>query len=234
VKERPILFSGPMVRAILEGRKTQTRRVVKSAHALGDLDPYFGGGTCEDCDACFYTPEKTGTRICLACPYGQPGDRLWVKRTHYRFGHWESRPGVKTAAGRMKWRFIPDSEDVLFDAPEVFRRGRHHKDPHTPAWHKRSSLFMPRELAELTLEIVSGRIERLQDISRKDAAAEGICYLADVGWNGIVDGLNIIQNHHWPEENYARLWDSINGKKPGERWKDNPFVWVVEFKVVQP
>lgn len=230
MKERPILFSGPMVKAILEGRKTQTRRVVNSAHALGDLDPYFGGGTCEDCDACFYTPEKTGTRICLACPYGQPGDRLWVRETFFvelpsdqafeveglPLSHWKPR---QIEEALYHYRATPDV-----------------RNPNDWVW--RPSIYMPRWASRLTLEIVSVRVERLQDISEEDAIAEGGVY-TDTGnnrWGQRANGWSHRGNTTadtcllTAKFSFWNLWDSING--PGS-WDANPWVWVVEFKQVQ-
>lgn len=173
IRERPILFSGAMVRAILEGRKTQTRRVVK---AIGPDTRYVmttgeiglpAGVWRED----GWLLPDIGPKF--KCPYGVPGDRLWVREEHYRFGHWEPVQGVRTKGGRQKWKFVADTTEVLFDAPPSFRRGRHHKDPEIKAWHKRLGRFMPKSLARTWLEITGVRVERLQDISEADALAEG-------------------------------------------------------------
>lgn len=203
-KEKPILFSGPMVRAIIDGRKTQTRRIVK--------DQVVEGGTA------------------LGCPYGTVGDQLWVKEAYYQFGNWEKVSGVKTKTGRQKWKFVPDDKfRITFDAPTLFRKGRHHKDPYTSAWHKRLGRFMPKSASRITLEITAVRVERLQDITEDDAMAEGI----------ILAGSRFDTPHIHNEEEYQRalqfgaidiyksLWESING--PGS-WTVNPWVWVIEFK----
>lgn len=232
MKERPILFSGPMVRAILDGTKTQTRRAFNTrwieffslAERAGEVSDFLSTGVLQRYDPAYILPH---------CPYGGPEEKLWVREEHYKFGHWEPEPGVKTKGGRMKWRFVPDSEDVSFEAPETFRKGRHHKDPATPAWHKRLARFMPRRYSRITLEIFSVRVERLQDISESDAQAEGClpeswggekpmtCYQQWGANEGPMPSLYSYKNA------YRRLWESINGRGS---WDANPWVWVVEFK----
>lgn len=235
MKETPILFSAPMVKAILEGRKTQTRRAVKPQppaecgihYMLGneswmeeqDRAPLrhtweaWHGPLFESC------PEK---HLCghfsVVSPYGQPGDRLWLREEHYRIGHWEPVPNMKTKGGRMKWRFVADSDEVRYsnDPPALFRKGRHHKDPGASVWHKRLARFMPKKLSRITLEIVGVRVERLQEISEEDALAEG-------GPMEEFHSLNSSLRGWW----YPKLWESING--PGS-WGANSWVWVLEFK----
>lgn len=126
MKERPILFSGPMVRAILDGRKTQTRRVVKPRQGM--LDDWTG----------------------LPCPYGKPGDRLWVRETCY----------FEQPHGEVIYRADPGSEKAL--------------DPEFTGLRWRPSIHMPRWASRITLEIVNVRVERLQDIRVDDARAEGV------------------------------------------------------------
>lgn len=203
MKERPILFSAPMVRALLAGTKTQTRRVVKPQPETADVEnrrivPYIGAG------------DRLARE--LRCPYGGPGDHLWVREDHYRYGHWEPLPGVRTKTGRMKWRFVAETDEIRFDPPASFRKGRHTKDPETPAWHKRLGRFMPRAFSRLTLELTEVRVERVQDMSEADAIAEGWMHPE-------------IEPLVW----YRHLWESING--PGS-WGANPWVWVVSFRDV--
>ena len=167
MKERPIIFKGEMVKAILDGRKTQTRRVVKNVE---DLTVFFR-------DDKFGCPFK--------CPYGKPGDRLWVRET------WAD---VNTSEGpAICYRADGDVQII---------------------W--RSSIYMPRWASRITLKILDIRVERLQDISEKDAIAEGIQP----------------SDYAKPKAAFMRLWDSINAKKPGKSWKDNPWVWVIEFSRV--
>lgn len=221
--ERPILFSAPMVRAILDGAKTQTRRLVNLTGRLiemrwSPLHPERG----------LRVTVRTGPRSTHtgpigdhldACPYGQPGDRLWVREEHFRFGHWEPVAGAKTRkGGRQKWMFVADSDETRFTAPDgvEVRRGRHHRDPATPAWHKRLARFMPRCLSRITLEVTSVHVERLHEISDDDARAEGA--------PGPFDSL------FTPRLRFERLWESINGP---ESWDANPWVWVVSFRKLE-
>ncbi len=231
MKEPPILFSAPMARAIHDGRKTQTRRSMKpqppSSYRLvhirtqdTDYNPITGvAGLYAGFDT---RPDDDLDPLYYRSPYGQPGDRLWAREEHFRFGHWEMIPGVKTKGGRQKWKFVADDGYVRFadepGAPKTFRKGRHHKDPSTPAWHKRLARFMPRKFSRITLEITGVRIERLKDISEADAKAEGI-----IVWES--DRLQ--RGDSAGRQDYKALWESING--PGS-WALNPWVWVITFK----
>ncbi|MDT3707447.1 MAG: hypothetical protein ROZ09_11515 [Thiobacillus sp.] len=207
MKEHPILFSAPMVRALLAGTKTQTRRVVKVQPA--DLWP--DGVECSSAARGLFRvlPSDVQANIgarglmyaagCqsvgpIACPYGQPGDRLWVRET------WGPCDGG--ACYRVSER-----DGVLPDGGK---------------W--RPSIYMPRWASRITLEIVSVRVERLQDISEEDAKAEG-CEPTSMGPNGI--RLDVRQPTY--RNGYAQLWNEING--PGS-WEANPWVWVIEFKRV--
>jgi len=161
------------------------------------------GGACSRCNAVVDKRYRVG------------GDLLWVREEHYRYGHWEEVPGVRTKGGRQKWKFVADTDEVVYEPPVSFRKGRHHKDSHTTAWHKRLARFMPRWASRITLEVVSVRVERLNDCSREDAIAEGI----DIDPELPAD----------PRDTYRSLWESING--PGS-WDANPWVWVVGFKAL--
>lgn len=148
MKEKPILFSGAMVRAILDGRKTMTRRVVKGR------DIRVGIGTVTHrkrrADGDHWEP--------LPCPYGQPGDRLWVKET------W--------ADTRTECKRNPVSYRATWNADDDFDRG----------FNWRPSIFMPRWASRITLEITAVRVERLQEITEEDAVKEGVipCVEPDV------------------------------------------------------
>lgn len=209
MKERPILFSGPMVRALLDGSKTQTRRVCKQAANLsavvavqdptskeiGQRPPYFSPGWFgdEDGEAQFFSP------------YGAAGDRLWVRET------WDAGGNDIGYRADMSSRHIQPTDAHYLDSMRMFDRQR-------GQW--RPSIHMPRWASRITLEITCVRIERLQDISEEDAVAEGV---------------SVHPDHHGkprtsiysPVQAYRDLWESISG--PGS-WDLNPWVWVVEFK----
>lgn len=272
MKSRPLLFSPVMASATLRAvdPKTQTRRIVNPQPPTWANDPQIAvgpwvhiygnhpNGKCghPKC-ACMQAGPAMWT---AASPYGSPGDELWVREEHYRFGHWEPVEGVQTKGGKQKWRFVADSDECRFDAPDTFRKGRHHFDSATPAWHKRLARFMPRQLSRITLEIVSVRIERLQDISEADAWAEGIgdpkkplCSLANLCIQFPKTNIGSLaaddpKLYRFGDDRsqatdyervvstsgrgvYAYLWESINGTGS---WANNPFVWVVTFKRKEP
>jgi hypothetical protein len=213
VNEKPILFSAEMVRAILDGRKSQTRRVVKPQKggviAGAAAEPYhaievFGGGQWH-----------IASRMeCRPCPYGIPGNQLWVKETHYKYGKW-IKDGF-TAKGKQRWRFRAlTTECRYFDypppgvKPNSFRKG---------AWYKRPSIFMRRADSRITLEITAIRVQRVQDISEMDCYAEG---------RSLNDETDPVSRPGaaW----FRELWDKINAKR-GYPWESNPWVWAVSFR----
>lgn len=169
MKERPLLFSGPMVRAILDGSKTQTRRIVTPQPVEIEWFEHqqaWVGSFGDDAGS------PTNPHQLIQCPYGTVGTRLWVREDHYRSGHWEPIPGVTTKGGRQKWQFVTDRDGCLFEMPDGCRLGFSRSDPKTPAWYKRLGRFMPRALSRIDLEVTAVRVERLNDISEKDAIAE--------------------------------------------------------------
>jgi hypothetical protein len=216
VKERPILFSAPMVRAILEGRKTQTRRVCKPAErenlsfVVDCLDGKFGD---EEGDVIF------------KCPYGKSGDRLWVRETwsvEFDGGH-----SFKSDDEYERY----ESYSIHFKAggnSTVIERDYHDKlltrlfDTQRGDW--RPSIHMYRWASRIDLEITGIRVERLQDISEEDAQAEGIVYCDNGSFDGGGPAMGPTASHA-----YMRLWNSINGQRS---WEANPWVWVIEFKRV--
>lgn len=209
MKERPILMSAPMVRAILDESKSQTRRIVKpqpdSAHISIGYREFGNPHALAVKDGMFKIP----------CPYGNPGGQLWLRETYYQSGYWV-RNG-KTKLGNPKWKFGPVG-DPFFDEMANVRKSRDRKNPGLVNFYKRLGRFMPRKYSRITLEIVSVRVERLQEISEGDAKAEGCKYPA-AGPNSCY------------RMAYKELWESING--PGS-WAANPWVWVVEFKRIKP
>ena len=190
--ERPILFSAPMVRALLAGTKTQTRRPLRAGtwfdaqHGVIRMAP--AGLACTG-----FAP--------VACTYGQPGDKLWVREAFSGSIAYERHGYPLKEWGNKIWYWADGN-------------------PQRGDWTKpRPSIHMPRHLSRITLELTEVRVERLQDISEADALAEGVA-----------NSLRL-PGGRFANENYAHLWDAING--PGS-WDANPWVWVVAFKVVAP
>lgn len=203
MKELPILMKGPMVRAILEGRKTQTRRIVK----LPVKDPLTG---CEIAGCEINSLLRQGEEI---CEYGVPGDRLWVRETF-----------ALCEADGPKWFYRADSDDdgtipYLVSGAGGFGGGV--GSMKVDRW--KSSIFMPRWASRITLEIEAVRVERLIEISNDDAIAEGVVY-RDSCWFATDDPKAL----PWMTAlgAYRELWESING--PGS-WDANPWVWVIQF-----
>lgn len=209
--ERPILFSAPMVRAILSGAKTQTRRVVKPQPP----DPRFKGMLALDDEGIDLWLHDRTLAQAIRCPYGQPGDRLWVRETH-SIG---PAPGTPLqpgeTAGALRWPHVTYAADGAVERRDTRWKGAFGVG--------RPSIHMPRWASRITLEITGVRVERLQDISEADAIAEGIVPTHD-GY-GLPDG----SHYHAadPRVSYWSLWDAING--PGSV-EANPWVWVVEFQ----
>ncbi len=211
MKERGILFSAPMVRALLAGTKTQTRRVVKWRDVDAGLSLSFSGlraygyaqGWVLESDSRTSTEWRCKP---TPCPYGQLGDRLWVRETFAGSIAYERHGYPLKDWGNKLW-YVADGE------------------PRSGQWTRpRPSIHMPRALSRITLEVTGVRVERLQDISEADAQAEGV---------DPADEPNQLRWQHYSPHGvaYARLWDDING--PGS-WDANPWVWVVEFKRVAP
>lgn len=213
MRERPILFSGEMVRAILEGRKTQTRRVAKvhDAHVAGMISPNGSNAARSPKEHVSY------------CPYGKPGDRLWVRetlRTHRCFGFPLGQSPQVNPAGERIWSYAADNLP----------------DP----TGSRPSIHMPRWASRLTLELTEVRVERVQDIREEDAKAEGCQEAYDEPFElGSAARRENEKNGYFPPSSYtsgyAALWDQINAKRDGGiyAWEKNPWVWVLEFKRVE-
>ena len=243
--DRPILFSAPMVRAILDGRKTVTRRLVKDA----------GGAFW---DHAGYRPSVADGRVRWHCvdtgaevgpcspmpwsPYGGPGDRLWVRET-WRYHDWtnDGLPWIAYAADgchRLCEHVTADWADRVCDVwatlsdPDNYQIDGAARDR---KW--RSPLFLPRWASRLTLRVTSVRVERLQAITEEDAIAEGVravVFTPDDGFPSSIgyvfgddDGRSVL--YPTAREAFAVGWDSINGKRAP--WASNPWVWVVGFEV---
>lgn len=216
MKERSILCRGSMVRAIIEGQKTQTRRVIKPQPKRDIIR-----AKDHPCVAFELGMEWVvdAARI-IKCPYGQPGDRLWVRETWAADTLWD-----KTSP-----KNIPVGQRIWYGGTEYTTR------PHSIRGHWRPSIHMPRWASRLTLEIVSVRVERVHDISDADAREEGAPVIsfgnlkqAPMSLLG-GKGFPILSSSH--KYGFYELWDSINAKR-GYGWDANPWVWVIEFKRVE-
>ena len=193
--EKPILFSGPLVRAIIEGRKTQTRRVIKP-----------------DWYRCLDLSDADDVAKAFArCPYGEPGDQLWVRETWSVHSIYDSLPP----------RYINQCPKVSYWA-----------DGNPEGLKVRQSIFMPRWASRIDLLVTGIRVERVQDISWQDAIAEGVvpgscpcCFRAVNGCTDCMD-TGFAEN---PVDEFSMLWDGIN-KKRGFGWESNPWVWCVDFE----
>jgi hypothetical protein len=218
-RERPILFSSEMVRAILEGRKTQTRRVLRVQPTRWETVAHFCTGA-DHLGWSFYKRRGDGcweNRERFYCPYGKPGDRLWVRETFAAQiitanGYDHDGPAI----GRMRDK----SKPVLYRADPMY-------DGMTSgefAWSWEPSIHMPRWASRINLEITEVRVQRLRDINCGDAAAEGVI---DPDYDPSQADWQVMGKHPFVE-----LWDSINGKKDGCSWADNPWVWALTFRRV--
>lgn len=244
MKDRPILFQGAMVRALLDGSKTQTRRICKS-------EPYPNGYKWDGQDflchndylppsamlmdyndgkEIYTTSNMEGWDFC--CPYGQPGDRLWVRESFMDL----TNTGVEhhdSSGKRRRYAYMADSPTGSYG--DEARKGYGLK------W--KPSIHMPRAACRIELEIVAVRVERLNDCSQADAIAEGAVHIRSKEW----DRENFpVWRYLFDEavsagtkppvgpsskQAYEALWESING---AGSWAANPWVWVVEFKRAQP
>ncbi|MCA8037066.1 hypothetical protein LGM46_29285 [Burkholderia arboris] len=236
MKERPILFSGPMVRAILEGRKTQTRRIIKLPHnnPLGAWEPttagagsvkYAGGTPTPELAAIWHT--RTGD--CYVCPHGDVGNSLWVRETHE-----VRRIGTETFEGARPMRRYAG---IAYQADNGRAEVDIDLDTFQALYAKESrgwtpSIHMPRWASRITLEITGVRVERLQSISESDAIATGIETFEtddpdlhgmwrDSSEEGMASGN--------PIGSFLTLWDGINAAR-GYGWDQNPWVWAIDFR----
>lgn len=209
IKERPILFSAPMVRAILEGRKTVTRRALKMPHG-------------------FWETSATGELVPIPanCPYGKSGDRLWVRETWAGPLVDEDQMHLVEMNG---WDSFRKPEHCQYRASggtaEFFDYA---KDETVCRWTP--SIHMPRWASRILLEITDVRVERLRDITEEQAKAEGVQLYTDHAelgdwWH--VEGIETYSAD--PRKSFELLWSSVGGD-----WNANPWVWVVEFKRVTP
>jgi len=225
-RERPILFSGPMVRALLSGTKTQTRRAMR-------IQPYddasvtverFTQTVVDKWGEDQPGPEVFGAwwadgECGLACPYGKPGDRLYVREAWAHVGTMD--PGLTVYRA---------------DYPACVPR-RYENVPPLSAMKWKPGIHMFRKNCRIVLDVTEVRVERLQDISETDAQAEGIIPHVRGGWHWHEHDPSDLDDWHQfgfktARDAYRDLWDSINGKTPGAAWDANPWVWAVSFRIL--
>lgn len=207
MKERGMIFNGEMVRAILDDRKTQTRRIINPQPSLTRSGffwkgSYYGAGSSD--------AETNRNFAHVACPHGKPGDRLWVRETFATGLSTKSTLAYRATHKRQ------DLEDGFYD---------------TIKWTP--SIHMPRWASRITLEITSVWVERLNDISKEDAVAEGIktgCCGNETNWRDAFYVPGDKQPYLNAATAYGYLWKSIYGD---ESWQANPWVWAVEFRRVE-
>jgi hypothetical protein len=206
VNEYPILFGAEMIRAILDRRKTQTRRVIRNLSGTPDfffIDhnrryPYY----YRRVDAVWDSFKTVQELVDHRCPYGKPGDRLWVRETWSILGCEDVRPSqIKPG-----WRVLYAADDPKLEGDDNWRVER---------W--RPSIYMCRWMSRITLGVLDIHPERVQDISHQDAVEEGLyCYH---------------ENYECALDHFPKLWDSINAKR-GYSFESNPWVWVIKFEVL--
>lgn len=200
MNEKPILFNAEMVNAILSGRKTQTRRIIKvqpqvTEQRLRELGAWQDGfNLSQQVNAAF----QAGF-IDVSCPLGKPGDQLWVRET------WNKHGGLLTYRADHDWI-------------EEMRKATVCPAKWVPSIH------MPRWASRINLLITGVRVERLRDISQEDAQAEG---MELTGWRPTYSDPDSGGEYETPYDNFAELWISIYGE---ESWQANPWVWVIEFE----
>jgi hypothetical protein len=220
MKERPILFSAEMVRALLDWRKTMTRRVIKDYKIVrrSSREEFATSGphqlSLKETPGYAYVELESGALVGLPCPYGQPGDRLWVRERH------SFNDAMKSDTPHCWLVDVEYSDGTERNILAETKKPKLTRERGETGW--RPSIFMPRWASRILLEITSVRVERVQEISDSDAFAEGIQTAVNEGLRG--DGT--------ARGSFRDLWDSINAAR-GYGWDVNPWVWVVEFRRIK-
>lgn len=227
MKERGILFSAEMVRAILADRKAQTRRIVDPRQSASTTLVQIGGrGPIFDA-----TIEHHRAQMMERCPYGVSGDRLWVRETWYDDLSPAPAPSERErhedgSVEGIDYRATHDCSNYEAGCP-----CNPDGDGRRSEW--RPSIFMPRWASRITLEVIGVRVERLQAISEDDAIAEGITRYDGRWFDGAPHAIKgTAKALPTAREAFASLWDHINGERAP--WASNPWVWAVSFRRVQP
>jgi len=236
-----------MVRATLDGRKKMTRRIINPQPIIDHDSGFVFDGK----HRVQYGIHNWENEFIDDWSRWMPEDTMWVKESHYRFGSWKKNGLTKT--GKQKWRFKPDSGVPNLRFPDDPPIKVQKNSDRTLGWYKRPSLFMPRHAARTWLQVIEIRVERLQEISEEDAITEGIDqekheFEMMAYPDGVVETFDptpaIWQRKNYlktketgtahyqnfsASESFKTLWESINGE---ESWEQNPWVWVISFKVL--
>lgn len=220
-RERPVLCSATMVRALLAGTKTQTRRLPTSATSLVDGAGIAAGPFQRlNLNKAWLDPGPS--------PAGNPGPylkapKLWADTVHRVYPRWAKGDRLWV---RETWRVSEDGtlHGTATDDRDVHYRADEDEPPAQGCW--RSPLFMPRWASRITLDVVEVRVERLQSISEEDATAEGVGAQAYFMADGTIDNAMSIS----ARTNFEHLWDTINGKRAS--WASNPWVFAISFRRV--
>jgi hypothetical protein len=249
IKERPILMSGEEVKAILAGKKTQTRRIATfiPLKREGKINLGFSGISAGD----YSTGDVNSGKVLYSrrgdgcweqrterafCPYGTVGDRLWVRETYQVFykdtdaeayKRFIAGQNIKTMDDLIEWGKMPSGHGelgILYAAD--FGDWAYNVDSDLQPW--RPSIFMPRKYSRILLEITNIRVQRIQDITDEEAMAEGCPSERVLD----TDGKSILYSGLKPTYWFEELWDSIYAKR-GHGWDKNDWVWVIEFKKVE-
>ncbi|EAB1468735.1 hypothetical protein AB4T27_003319 [Salmonella enterica] len=241
MKERGMIFNREMVRSIIDGRKTQTRRImaIQPEHSELGLRRVIDSKNGRDNGKYFWSQSgacglKMRSKM-FGCPYGEVGDRIWVRET-WSDVNLDGAPAVAYRADDEVYDLMED--ESLLDEGGSFN----YQDPRVckyqfAAWHSdlisgiegnwRPSIHMPRWASRILLEITDVRVERLNAISQEDAQAEG---MELTGWRPTYSDPDSGGEVCTPYDNFAQLWSSIYGE---ESWQGNPWVWVIEFKRIE-
>lgn len=229
VRERPILFSAPMVRAILDGSKTQTRRPIKSPaknmqragmQVLQHREPgdsWYGDRVWSMRNRMGVWGDYTHEKLLALCPFGAPGDRLWVREAFALIWPGEAEP-ENVRENAVEYRADGDESRFPGEWPPETR-----DDPDRPRW--RPSIHMPRWASRITLEVTGVRVERAQDVSDDDILAEGVTREVVAEMLGCHPGSIPTLQDAW-----RLAWMHIYG---AESWEANPWLWVIEFRRVE-
>lgn len=235
MRERPIIFSGPMVQAILDDSKSQTRRIVKpqpewaaevsTTRVHGPL-AFPIGSLGQQCGFPILIDGRRDGVHHIRNPYGQPGDRLWVRETYSIQSVDRYSASVSYAERQSVGKTLADTDggvDIIPLSVEEYAQAERLKDPER--W--RPSIHMPRWASRITLEITEVRVQRLQDITEEDCVAEGVAPEFEVSLSEFVSKKPIEVTHYL---GFKHTWAKINGL---ESWENNPWVWALSFRRLQ-